>query len=101
MTTNLYYYEFAPNVPLEDLENSLQLALLATECLHGVAQTRLDVTIYFDRAQRACVIDAETQVGRDLHKLFAGFLRLEFGADAFRAARVHVQITFSAQETAA
>lgn len=101
MTSDLYCYQFAPQVPIEDLENSLLLALLATESLHGVAETRLDVAIYFDRAQRACVIDAETQVGRDLNKLFIGFLRLEFGADAFRAARVRVQITFSAQESAA
>ena len=42
MTKELYRYSFKPSVPLEDIEASLLLAVLATESLHGEAQVRLD-----------------------------------------------------------
>ena len=38
MTKEVYRYTFTPGVPLEDLEASLLLAILATESLHGEAQ---------------------------------------------------------------
>ena len=34
------------------------------------------------------VIDASSEVGRDLNRLFAGFLRREFGPDTFRIERL-------------
>jgi hypothetical protein len=36
----------------------------------------------------ACVFDAGTPVGRDFNRLFIGFIRREFGEDAFRVERV-------------
>ncbi len=87
MTKDLYRYTFEPDVPLENLEASLLLAILATESLHGEAQVRLDAAHYLDQAKRACVIDAGTAVGRDLNRLFVGFIRGEFGADSFEVRR--------------
>lgn len=84
----LYRYEFPPGVPLEEVEASLLLAVLATESLHGEAQVRLDASHYLDPERRACVIDATTPVGRDVNRLFVGFLRREFGEDAFTVERV-------------
>jgi hypothetical protein len=88
MTKELYRYTFQPDVPLEDLETSLLLAVLAAESLHGEAQVRLDAAHYFDPASRACVIDAGTPVGRDLNRLFIGFVAREFGDAAFEVQRV-------------
>jgi hypothetical protein len=88
MTKELYRYAFTPGVPIEEVEASLLLAVLATESLHGEAQTRLDVAHYLDPTKRACVIDAGTPVGRDLNRLFTGFLNREFGADVFVVERV-------------
>lgn len=88
MTRELYRYEFQPDVPLEEVEASLLLAVLATESLHGESQVRLDASHYLDSDRRACVIDAGTPVGRDVNRLFVGFLRREFGEDAFQVARV-------------
>lgn len=88
MINYVYRYGFQPQVPLEEVEASLLLALLATESLHGEAQVRLDAAHYLDVDQRACVIDAGTPVGRDLNRLFVGFLRREFGEDAFTVERV-------------
>ncbi len=89
MTKELYRYTFKPDVPLEDIETSLLLAVLSAESLHGEAQVRLDAAHYFDRDQRACVIDASTPVGRDVNRLFVGFVSREFGEDAFHVERVN------------
>ncbi len=88
MTKELYRYTFKPDVPLEDLEASLLLAVLSAESLHGEAQVRLDAAHFFDPDQRACVIDAGTPVGRDVNRLFVGFVRREFGEDSFQVERV-------------
>jgi hypothetical protein len=87
MIKELYRYNFNSDVPLEDIEASLLLAILATESLHGEAQVRLDAAHFFDSDHRCCVIDAGTSVGRDLNRLFAGFVTREFGADAFDVER--------------
>ncbi len=89
MTKQLYRYSFQPIVPQEDIEASLLLAVLATESLHGEAQVRLDAAHYFDPDGSACVIDAGTPVGRDFNRLFVGFVRREFGEDAFRVEQVN------------
>jgi hypothetical protein len=89
MTKEVYRYTFESDVPLEDLETSLLLAVLSTESLHGEAQVRLDAAHFFDPDQRACVIDATTPVGRDINRLFVGFVRREFGEDSFRVERVN------------
>ena len=36
----------------------------------------------------ACAIEAGTPVGRDINRLFLGFVSREFGQDAFRVERV-------------
>ena len=41
-----------------------------------------------DASKRSCVVDASTAVGRDLNRLFAGFVTREFGADSFEVERV-------------
>jgi hypothetical protein len=88
MTTELYRYDFEETVPIEDIEASLLLAVWSCEALHGEAQVRLDAAHYLDPAERACVIDANTPVGRDVNKLFVAFLRREFGADTFHVRRI-------------
>lgn len=88
MPGELYRYRFTAGVSIEEIEASLLLALWGTESLHGEAQVRLDGAHVFDAERRACVIDAGTAVGRDLNRLFVGFVRREFGADAFTVERV-------------
>lgn len=90
MHKELYRYVFVDAVPVEEIEASLLLAVMATECLHGEAQVRLDASHYLDPNARACVIDAGTSVGRDFNRLFTGFVRREFGEDSFRVERVGV-----------
>ena len=88
MTRDVYRYAFTAEVPVEEVEASLLLAVFATESLHGESQTRLDTAHFFDPTKRACVIDANTAVGRDLNRLFIGFVSREFGPDAFTVERI-------------
>jgi hypothetical protein len=100
MTKDLYRYTFTEVVPIEEIEASLLLAVMATESLHGESQARLDVAHYLDPAKRACVIDAATPVGVDLNRLFTGFIGREFGPDAFTVERIE-KSEHQAQESAA
>ncbi len=88
MRAEVYRYVFAPEVPLEEVEWSLLLALFGVESLHGEAQTRLDAAHFFDLDKRTCVVEAGTAVGRDLNRLFVGFLRREFPQGGFTIERL-------------
>jgi hypothetical protein len=88
MAKQLYRYTFTPRAPIEEVEASLLLALLATESLHGESRVRLEAAHAWDSEGRSCVIDAGGEVGDDLNRLFVGFIRREFGEDAFQVERV-------------
>lgn len=88
MERELYRYKLGDQVSMHDAEEMLLLALLGTESIHGAAQTRLDVAHSVDEEERAFVIDAATEVGIDLNRLFTGFLLREFGQDSFRVQRL-------------
>ena len=89
MSAEVYRYTFASSVPFEEVESSLVLAIMATESLHGQSQVRLDAAHAIKSEKRSCAIDASTPVGRDLNRLFIGFVSREFGPDAFAVERVH------------
>lgn len=88
MTHHIHRYQFPNDIPIEEIEASLLLAIFAAENLHGESLVRLDAAHAMDRDRRVCVIDANTQVGRDINQLFIGFVRREFGEDSFRVERV-------------
>src|SRR5262245_31194637 len=83
-----YRYSFSADVPTEEIEATLVLALLAAESLHGEARVPLDAAHAFDAGRRICEIEAGTAVGHDLNRLFVGFVDREFGPDAFRVQRI-------------
>ena len=101
MPSNVYRYKFARTVAMEDVESTVVLAIMAAESLHGEAQTRLDAAHFLDPAMRACVIDAGTPVGRDLNRLFIGFVSREFGPDSFDVERIESTPTKKPKEVAA
>jgi hypothetical protein len=88
MSRFIYRFSFSADVPIEEIEVTLVLAVLTVESLHGEAQTRLDASHAFDAEKRTCVIDSTTSVGKAMCRLFAGFLRREFGEDSFRVERL-------------
>ena len=77
-------FMFKDSVPMMEVEATLRLALLAVESLHGEDRLRLETPAQVDRARRACLVDTTTEVGRTLATVFGGYIRREFGADAFK-----------------
>ena len=76
MNRELYRYNFNSKVPFRDVEESLLLAVLAADSLHGRALVRLDASFCLDSKKRS---DA---------RIFTGFLSREFGEEAFKVERV-------------
>ncbi len=87
MNSQVYHYKFYPEVALEDVEDSLMLSALAAECMHGRSLIRLDAKFRLDLKKRSCVIDAGTEVGRNIAKIFTGFITRQFGEEAFKVER--------------
>jgi hypothetical protein len=77
-------FEFAKGVSMDDVEETLRLALLAVESEHGESAVRLEAGCSVDHWGRSCVIDAGTVVGAALARVFFGFVVREFGRDAVR-----------------
>lgn len=88
MGSDKYRYHFAAEAPAQEIEETLHLAVLAAECLHGQSRVRLDAAFLIDADKRSCVIDAATEVGRDIVRIFTGFAIHEFGEHAFQVRRV-------------
>ncbi len=87
MSRDVHRYSFEPSVPAEEIENTLALAVFAAEGLHGQSRVRLDASYRFDPEKHACVIDAGSDVGRDICRMFTGFAIREFGETAFSVQR--------------
>lgn len=92
MSETTYRYTFAEGVPPEEIEDTLILAVLAAEALHGESQVRLDAEHTVERATRSVMIDAATRVGQDLNRLFTGLIVREFGAGSFHVHRVPTSV---------
>lgn len=78
-----YRYGFKRHLPISDVQDSLTLAVISAESLHGRSQLRLDAWWRLDRQRRVCEIDASTPVGRDIARLFVAYLSREFGERSF------------------
>jgi hypothetical protein len=84
MRAAVYRYDFKPDVPMDEVEASIVLALMATESLHGECDVQLASPHFLDAARHACIVDATTALGGDFNRVLLGFLRREFGQGAFR-----------------
>lgn len=88
MNQNIYRYDFSSEVPFPRVEESLALSVLTAESLHGSPQVRLDASFCVDREKHACIVDAGTEVGCDIARIFTGYLTREFGEGAFKVKRL-------------
>lgn len=88
MTSTIYRYDFRAAVDFEDVEDSVMVALMATEALHGSTGIRLETRFELERLHRRCTVDASTRAGYDFNRIFAGLVIREFGDDAFEVARL-------------
>ncbi|MEK7270555.1 MAG: hypothetical protein AAB215_06375 [Planctomycetota bacterium] len=87
MKKEVYRYTFAPGTRMDEVEEALLLAIFACESLHGAPRVRMDASYAADRTARTCIVDATTDVGQDICRIFTGFITREFGEDAFAVQR--------------
>ena len=87
MNRLIYKYDFAKHVPVSDIEDSLMIAALATEALHGRAAMKMDAYFCLDKKAHSCVIDAETQIGSDIAKILSTFVTKGYGESSFKVER--------------
>lgn len=83
----VYKYDFAKHVPVDDIEDSLMIAALAAEALHGRAAMKLDGYFRLDKKARTCVVDAEAQIGCDIARILSAFIIKGYGERAFTVER--------------
>jgi hypothetical protein len=93
-----YRYTFGEGIPPKDAKEALMLATMAAESLHGRSGVHLDASFHLNEARRTCVVDAGTDVGRDIARIFTGYLTREFGEGAFRVERTEA-VTGGKQRT--
>ena len=86
MNRELYRYHFAATAPMRDVEQSLLLAVLATECLHGRSLVRLDASFCLDNDKRSCVVPPN-------EKAVFGYLPESFGMCRLRCAVLGQNLT--------
>jgi hypothetical protein len=86
----VYRYRIARSVPFVESEASFCAAILAVEILHGATQVRLDARHATDLRERTWLVHADTEVGRNLNRLFAGLLASRLGESSFRVERLEV-----------
>lgn len=101
MNREVHRYSFQSSVPAGEIESTLLLAVLAAEGLHGQSRVRLDAAYLFETETHACVIDAGSDVGRDISRMFTGFAIREFGEAAFRVVRAESVHGSDKEDTAA
>lgn len=83
----VYRIAFGMNADIDRAEEMLLLAILAIGCLHGDAAVRLDARYAIDHRRSTFVVDASTEIGHAVTKVFIGFCAHELGHDAFVVAR--------------
>ncbi|MCC6678137.1 MAG: hypothetical protein IT436_13430 [Phycisphaerales bacterium] len=88
MSTRIYRFTFEKGPKMTDIEEVLELAVLAASCLHGSAAVRVNAGYASDAHARAIVLDGSTVAGRDVILLFTGLSAEQFGGSAFKVDRV-------------
>jgi len=88
MPQDTYTYTFAEGVDLEQVLDTLMLAIVSAEGVYGAARVRMDARCRVERTASFVAIDAATDVGQHINRVFTNFLTREFGAEAFEVRRL-------------
>ena len=88
MPKNFYHFRLDSDIPIEEIENTLMLALVAVNSLHGVTRVRLDCQFVLDKKRRHVLVDGNTPVGRCFARILAGFADYAYGETGFRFRRI-------------
>jgi hypothetical protein len=80
-------FEFGPAVPMDEVEGTFRLALLAVETLYGSDRVTIEAVYRVDVAARTIEVDRSTDAGATLTLIFAGYARREYGTGSVKLKR--------------
>ncbi|MEN6521140.1 MAG: hypothetical protein ABFD46_08330 [Armatimonadota bacterium] len=98
MNRTVYKIQFAGELPVGMVDFHLMTAARAAESLYGRNAVRLDGAARLSSRSRTVTIDAETEVGVDLAKMFMGFMVSDFGEKSFVVTKTEEYLRVSDQE---
>ncbi len=87
METTYYEFSFAGHVPMRRVSQTLMVAVHAIESIHGKPAMRMESGLKIDPETGACTMSADSYVGEDLARAFAGFLNVTIGETAYQVTR--------------
>lgn len=87
MSCESYSYTFHSDADMDQVEEVLLLATMATEGLHGRARIQLDANYTCDRESRSAVIAGRSEVGESIARIFTALLSSFIGERAFKVER--------------
>ncbi|MGB9619458.1 MAG: hypothetical protein ACPL7K_03485 [Armatimonadota bacterium] len=79
MVRTVYKFTFDDNVAMDEVERILALSVIPVESIHGESAMLVDGRFAVNKRRRTCLIDAESQLGNDLARVFTGFLNANSG----------------------
>lgn len=88
MSGESYSYTFQPMASMEQVEEVLLLATMAAEGLHGRSRIQLDAAFRCDSAARTAEVNASSEVGEAIARIFTALLTGTIGEMAFRVERI-------------
>jgi hypothetical protein len=82
-----YSYRFSAAANMRDVEEALLLSTAAAEGLHGRSRVQLDASFRCDPKARTAEVDASSEVGNSIARIFTALLTTTIGEPAFRVER--------------
>lgn len=77
MTRTVYKFTFDDSIPMDEVAKTMALSVIPVESIHGESAMMLDGKFLMNMRRRTCTIDAESETGNDLARVFLGFLNLQ------------------------
>lgn len=84
MMTRSYVFTFPESTDMQQIEESLLLATMSAEGLHGRTRIQLEASYSLDSEERKAVVGAESEVGEAIARIFAALLSLTVGESGFQ-----------------
>ena len=88
MSSEVYSYSFRRDVDMDQVKETLQLATMAAEGLHGRSRIQLDASFQCDLRARTAEVAVGTEVGNAIARIFTALLSTAIGERAFDVERV-------------
>ena len=89
MSEPAYSYKINDEESMPSVEETLLLAVIAAEGLHGRSKINMDASFRLIEKDRVCEIDVGNDVGADIARIFTALLTITLGEQAFKVERQH------------